>query len=92
MGCTPLFLNAEPHITGYRVLETVRARIPALISSGVSSSPPRYFSSSASSDSATVSISVCRYSAACSASSAGISSIVYASPLPVSPRQVSARM
>ncbi|CPU65593.1 Uncharacterised protein [Mycobacteroides abscessus subsp. abscessus] len=75
MGCTPLFLNALPHSTGYSSLATVSLRMPALISSMLSSSPPRYFSSSASSDSATVSSSSLRYSAALSARSAGISTV-----------------
>jgi hypothetical protein len=54
MGCTPLFLNAEPQNTGYASDRDGELADSALrISSSVSSSPPRYFSSSASSDSAT---------------------------------------
>ncbi|COZ99764.1 Uncharacterised protein [Mycobacterium tuberculosis] len=50
-------------------------RIAPLISSTVSSSPPRYFSNRCSSDSATTSSSLVRYSSACSARSAGISTV-----------------
>jgi hypothetical protein len=56
MGCTPLFLNAEPHRPG-DLEAMVSLRMPALSSSIVSSSPSRYFSISSSSDSATVSTS-----------------------------------
>jgi hypothetical protein len=56
-----------------------------LISASVSSSPPKYFSSSASSDSATVSSSFSRYSAARSARSAGISWTSYLAPMVTSP-------
>lgn len=86
MGCTPLFLNALPHSTGYSSLLTVSLRIAPLISSTESSSPPKYFSSSASSLSATVSSSLVRYSSALSARSAGMSSTSYFSPRAVSPR------
>ena len=51
----------------------VSLRSAPLISSTVSSSPPKYFSSSASSVSATASISLVRYSSAFSSRSAGIS-------------------
>ena len=44
MGCTPLFLNAEPHSTGLTLLAIVARRMAALISSTESSSPSRYFS------------------------------------------------
>jgi hypothetical protein len=71
MGCTPLFLNAEPHSTAVTVASVVEAmiarRMPALISSLVASSPSRYFSITASSTSASVSTSLVRYSAAFSA-------------------------
>ena len=75
MGCTPLFLNALPHSTGYASEVIVSLRSAPLISSTVSSSPPRYFSSSASSVSATASSSLVRYSSAFSCRSAGISMV-----------------
>ena len=37
IGCTPLSLNAEPHRTGYALRSMVSLRIPARISSSVSS-------------------------------------------------------
>jgi hypothetical protein len=80
-GCTPLFLNADPQITGTKVgclssrtEAIVRARSARLISSSPISSPLRYFSSSLSSLSLTFSMSFSRYSAASSCMSAGISS------------------
>ena len=66
IGCTPLFLNAEPQMTGtngapsLRTDSMARLRSAALISSTVSASPPRYFSSSLSSASLTFSISFSR--------------------------------
>ena len=60
-------------------------RIAALISATVSSSPPKYFSSSASSVSATVSSSAARYSSAFSLRSAGISCTSYLAPIVTSP-------
>lgn len=75
MGCTPLFLNAEPVSTGFALPAIVARRMPALISSIESSSPSRYFSMISSSFSASVSRSVERQSSASSCSSAGISSI-----------------
>ena len=65
----------------------VSLRSAPLISSMVSSSPPKYFSSSASSVSATASSILVRYSAALSAMSAGMSTTSYFSPSLVSPRQ-----
>ncbi|SKY55182.1 Uncharacterised protein [Mycobacteroides abscessus subsp. abscessus] len=59
-----------------------------LISSTESSSPPKYFSSRASSLSATISSSFSRYSAAWSTRSAGISSMVGSAPISTVPRQV----
>ena len=50
---------------------TQRARSAALISASVIVSPPRYFSSSRSSDSLTFSISFSRYSCALACRSAG---------------------
>ncbi len=73
MGCTPLFLNAEPQVMGVKVSETQPLRRPSRISASDSSSPPRYFSMSASSVSATISIIFSRHSLAVSTSSAGIS-------------------
>ena len=58
----------------------VSLRSAPLISSTDSSSPPKYFSSSASSVSATASSSLVRYSSALSASSAGMSMVSYVSP------------
>ncbi len=52
---TPLFLYAEPHITGNRLHAIVSRLIVRLISSSVSSPPSRNFSMSSSSHSATVS-------------------------------------
>ncbi len=75
MGCTPLFLNAVPHSTGVSARAIVARRMPALISSTDSSSPPRYASSTCSSFSASVSSSVARQVAASSASSAGMSTV-----------------
>ena len=66
--------------------------MPALISATVSSSPPRNFSSSSSSVSATASRSSARYLSAFSTRSAGMSSTSYFSPRAVSPRQTRARM
>jgi hypothetical protein len=63
----------------------VSLRMPALSSSRVSSSPPRYFSMSSSSASATDSTSWFRYSSALSWRSAGISSISYLAPMETSP-------
>ena len=67
IGCTPLFLNAEPQMTGtngassLRTDSMTRLRSAALISSSVIASPPRYFSSSLSSASLTFSMSFSRY-------------------------------
>ena len=66
MGCTPLFLNAEPQITttnavsSLRTDEMTRLRSAALISSSVIVSPPRYFSRILSSASLHFSISFSR--------------------------------
>ena len=61
-GCTPLFLKAEPQMTGTNGASLrpctdlfTRRRRAALISASVISSPLRYFSSSASSASLTFS-------------------------------------
>src|SRR5829696_293861 len=86
MGCTPLFLNALPHSTRYASELIVSLRSAPLISSTDSSSPPKYFSSSASSVSATASSSLVRYSSDLSSTSAGISMVSYVSPSLVSPR------
>ena len=67
-GCTPLFLKAEPQMTGTNapsllLLRTellTRFRSAALISSSVISSPWRYFSRILSSASLTFSISCSR--------------------------------
>ena len=73
MGCTPLFLNAEPHSTGTNSNARVPVRMAALISSAVSSSPSRYFSIRWSSTCAIVSSSSWRAASAASAYSAGMS-------------------
>ena len=44
MGCTPLFLNADPHSTGTTWLAMVPARSALRRSSAVISSSPTYFS------------------------------------------------
>ena len=44
MGCTPLFLKAEPQMTGNRVMAIVALRMAVLISAGVGTSPATYFS------------------------------------------------
>src|SRR3954465_4877130 len=72
--CTPLFLNAVPHSTGLSLSASVARRIAVSSSSTVNSPSSRNFSMIWSSASASVSSSFSRYSAACSASSAGISS------------------
>ena len=66
-GCTPLFLNAEPQMTGTNAASPLprtelltRLRSAALISSSVISSPWRYFSRILSSASLTFSISCSR--------------------------------
>ena len=64
IGCTPLYLNADPHTTGKNSTDNVALRIAALSSSIVISSPPKYFSMKSSSNSATASISFSRYSSA----------------------------
>ena len=70
----PLFLNAEPQSTGTTDRSSVAARSARRSISGVTEvSSARYVSMSSSSWSATASISWWWYSAACSASSAGIS-------------------
>ncbi len=73
MVCTPLFLNAEPQITGKIFSAMVALRMPALISSLVSAWPSMNFSNSVSSNSETASIICSRYSLAFSTRSAGIS-------------------
>ena len=82
-GCTPLFLNAEPQMTGTKAGSAfspsvctellTRLRSAALISASVISSPWRYFSRSLSSASLTFSMSCSRYFCASSSMSAGIS-------------------
>ncbi len=82
-GCTPLFLKAEPQITGTKAgsalspsvctEEFTRLRSAALISSSEISSPWRYFSRILSSASLTFSISCSRKCFASSSMLAGIS-------------------
>ena len=73
-GCTPLFLKAEPQVTGTIFMASVPARMAARISASEMASPFRYFSISDSSASAAPSSSFSRASAAAAAMSAGISS------------------
>ncbi len=82
IGCTPLFLNAEPHSTGLIALDSVARRIAATSCSSVGSSPSRYSAIISSSFSATVSSSLSRHSRAASVWSAGMSTTSYLSPLP----------
>jgi hypothetical protein len=72
-ACTPLFLNAVPHMHSTMSFLSARAFRPFLISSSDSVPPPRYLSVSASSPSAAASIILARYSSAWARSSAGIS-------------------
>ena len=78
MGCTPLFLKADPQMTGKSFIAIVALRMAALISATVGTSPATYFSirwSSPASEaaSATRSIISSRWCCASSLSSAGIS-------------------
>ena len=63
-ACTPLFLNAVPHMHSTMSFLSARALRPRLISSSLSAPPPRYLSVSASSPSAAASIILARYSSA----------------------------
>ena len=80
IACTPLFLNADPHIIGTISLAIVRWRSPALISSTVSSPPSRYLFISSSLASAAFSIIFSRHSCAVARCSAGMSRISYFMP------------
>ena len=82
IGCTPLFLNALPHITGVTALAMVARRIAATSCSSLGSLPSRYSSIISSSFSAMVSISLSRQSRAASAWSSGMDTMSYVSPLP----------
>ncbi len=73
-ACTPLFLKAEPPMTGTISFASVRIRIPCLISASVSSPSSRYLSMSSSVASAAASIMYSRISATSSTISAGTSS------------------
>ena len=72
IGCTPLFLNALPHITGVTPLAMVARRIAAMSCSVSGSVPSRYSSIISSSFSAMVSTSLSRHSRAASAWSSGM--------------------
>jgi len=89
MVCTPLFLNADPQITGKIFIPMVALRIPALISATVSAAPSTYFSNSLSSNSDTASIICSRYDFACATRSSGTSTISNSAPS-VSSRQITA--
>ena len=78
MGWMPLFLKADPQMTGKSFMAMVALRMPALISATVGASPATYFSirwSSPASEaaSATLWIISSRWSLASSRRSAGIS-------------------
>ena len=73
MRCTPLFLKAVPHSIGWISQAMVRSRSALTISARVSSSPPRYFSISASLASAADSTIFSRHSLQVATSSAGMS-------------------
>jgi hypothetical protein len=72
-ACMPIILLAEPVSTGTMLPLMIPARSPFASSSSVSSSPPRYFSISASSVSAAASISFSRCAFASSTISDGTS-------------------
>ncbi|KAF5031670.1 hypothetical protein DSECCO2_625360 [anaerobic digester metagenome] len=80
-GCTPMLRKADPQNTGTMLRAMVALRTHEMISSSVSSSPPRYFSSRASSSSATASTMARRFSRYRSIMSAGTSSSVNSTPL-----------
>ena len=80
-SCTPLFFNAEPVNTGTSLLSMVATRNAARNSSSDISSPPKYFSMSASSVSTILSTSTARNASVFSFKSAGISSSTMVSPL-----------
>ena len=84
MGCTPLFLNAEPHSTGTKLKVRAPARMARWMSATESSSSARYFSISSSSSVATTSSSLARHSSAWASSSVGIGTSCHSSPLPSS--------
>ena len=79
-GWIPLFLNDVPQTIGVISIAKHLFLIPAVISSSVNSSPPRYLSINSSLDSAAASTNFSLYSLAVSTKSAGISSILYISP------------
>jgi len=78
--CTPLFLKADPQITGQIWILMVLFLIAERISSTVNSSPARYFSIRASSFPDNSSIIFSLYSTARSSSSAGISVTLNVAP------------
>ncbi len=78
--CTPLFLKADPHRIGVIFIEITPARMARRISSSVKGCPLRYFSIACSSNSATASSILSRYSLARPSRSAGISLTTYLAP------------
>jgi len=73
MVCTPLFLKADPHRVTTICEARLRARRPALISSGVNVSPPKYLSMRTSLASAAASTMRSRHFWHSANNSAGIS-------------------
>ncbi len=80
MGCTPLFLNADPHSTGTQWLAMVPRRSAWRRSSAVISSSAAYFSNTVSSKSDRTSRSLARHASASATRSSGTSVIVHSSP------------
>ena len=81
MGCTPLFLKAEPQSTGTTAAARVAVRRARRRSSAVMGSSARYFSMMVSSKLETTSISWWRASSASAAMSSGMSRVSHSSPM-----------
>ncbi len=81
MGCTPLFLKADPHRTGTTAAASVAVRRARRRSTAVMGSSARYFSMMVSSKLETTSISWWRASSASAARSSGMSRVCHSSPM-----------
>ena len=81
MGCTPLFLKADPHRTGTTAAASVAVRRARRRSTAVMGSSARYFSMMVSSKLDTTSMSWWRASSASAARFSGMSRVSHSSPM-----------